>query len=45
MLGVFAVAAGVAAFVGVHIPLFAILLIVVGGGILLRPLFHRPAHP
>jgi hypothetical protein len=45
VLGVFAFAAGVAAFFGVQIPLFAILLIVVGGGILFRPMFHRPAHP
>lgn len=45
VLGVFAFGAGVAAFFGVNIPLFAILLIVVGGGILFRPLFHRPAHP
>ena len=45
VLGVFAFAAGIAAFLGVNIPLFAILLIVVGAGILFRPVFHRPAHP
>lgn len=45
VLGLFALAAGVTALVGVDLPLFAILLIVLGGGILFRPLFHRPAHP
>src|SRR5512144_2007731 len=45
VLGLFALAAGVSAFLGVHIPLFAILLIVLGGGVLFRPLFQRPAHP
>lgn len=45
VLGVFALAAGVTALFGVDLPLFAILLIVLGGGILFRPLLHRPAHP
>jgi len=45
VLGLFALAAGVTALFGVQMPLFAILLIVLGGGILFRPLFHRPAHP
>ncbi len=43
VLGVFALAAGVTALLGVQLPLFAILLIVVGGAILFRPLFRRPA--
>ena len=45
VLGLFALAAGVSAFFGVQLPLFAIVLIVLGGGMLFRPLFHRPAHP
>ena len=44
LLGLFALAAGVSALVGVRIPLFAIFLVVVGGDILFRPQFHRPAH-
>lgn len=45
VVGLFALAAGVTALFGVHIPLFAILLIVLGGGMLFRPLFRPPAHP
>ena len=45
VLGVLALVAGVSALFGVHIPLFAIVLIVLGAGMLFRPLFHRPAHP
>jgi hypothetical protein len=45
VLGLFALAAGVTALFGVQLPIFAILLVVLGGGILFRPLFRNAAHP
>ena len=42
-LGVFALVAGAVSIAGVDLPLFPILLVVIGAMILVKPLFARPA--
>lgn len=43
VIGLLALAAGLSQIAGVTLPLFAILLVLVGAGLLLKPLISRPA--
>ena len=42
-LGIFALAAGLGTYTGVNLPLFPICLVIIGTGLVLRPLFSQRA--